>query len=361
VISPIDDIVAGPPANPVLDAYTAYQAEPTPARLNVVVDKLSPTISHALAVRNLGGDPTMETHARVVAARAIKSYDPNSGAALPTWVSTQMQRLNRDSRMSTSGFKLPDRIYTDAMALKRAEQEFLAEHDREPDALELSDRLAMPVSRITAVRQSLRKVAPAGAFGGELPSGLQDAEDPQIDEALDYVYHDSDQIDRQLLEMRTGYGGKYEPMEGLAIATRLNIHPSDVSRRTKRLALRITKLQQDLAQAYGSPNAKLTSMYEGDSASFKELSQRLRDWLTGAQPGLDSPAQSSNDLDFMPGSAMFTTAAGEALYSPAEQIHRNFARAYYRDAHAATVTRIALLRHATTVQFGHLARCQEVT
>lgn len=229
-----------------------YRLDPTPDKLNKVVNTLEPVIGYHLSVRNLAQSPQMRTQARVIAAKAVQSYDPASGAKLSSWVGTQMQRLNRLSRMSSSGFKLPDRVYTDAQNLRAAEAEFLAEHDRTPDVKELADAARMPVSRVATVRRSLRRSVPSATFGDSLPSGLTTEQDPMVDEAVDYVYQDSDKVDRAILEMKTGYGGKFDGgMDSTQIAQQLNIDPSQVSRRMARLTFRLLKQQDELHQAYG--------------------------------------------------------------------------------------------------------------
>jgi len=235
--------------------YGQYQQDPSPQNLNLVVKQLSPTIEYNLAARQIQ-NPALRTRARVIAAEAVQKYDPAGGAALPSWVSQQLQRLNREARQSTSGYRLPDRIYTDAMTIRRAEQEFLAKHDREPDADELADLTNLTPARLTSVRSQLRRVVGAGAFDPDtLRSGLRDQQDPTIDEALDYVYHDSDRTDKQILEMLTGYGGKYEPTRPGQIAKQMRIDPSHVSRRTSRLVLRIEKLRKDIEREYGGGDA----------------------------------------------------------------------------------------------------------
>ncbi len=233
-------------------AFDAYRAAPAPETLDKVVRTLDPVIGYHLAVRNLGQSPQLRARARVIAANAVRTYDPASGAKLASWVGTQMQRLNRMGRMSGSGLKVPDRIYTDAQSLRAAEAGFLAEHDRVPDLLELSDAARMPAARVTAVRRSLRRSVPSMTFGDTLPSGLTEDEDPDVDEAVAYVYQDSDKIDRKILEMKTGYGGAYEGgSDSTQIAKHLNIDPSQVSRRLNKITLRILKQQDELQQAYG--------------------------------------------------------------------------------------------------------------
>jgi hypothetical protein len=63
---------------------------------------------------------------------------------------------------------------------------------------------------------------------------------------MDYIYDESDKVDRQIMEMKTGYGGKYEPMAPVDIARSLKLPPSQLSRRSARMAYKLQKYEQAL-------------------------------------------------------------------------------------------------------------------
>ena len=64
-------------------------------------------------------------------------------------------------------------------------------------------------------------------------------------EAMDYVHHDSDYIDRKILEHKSGYGGA-ELLSPAAVAQKLGLTPSQLSRRSAKLALKINDLEQSM-------------------------------------------------------------------------------------------------------------------
>ena len=72
--------------------------------------------------------------------------------------------------------------------------------------------------------------APAGGYSGE---------------AMDYVYRDADYIDRKIMEMKTGYGGG-EALPPSVVAQRLNLTPTQLSRRSAKLALQIREIEDAL-------------------------------------------------------------------------------------------------------------------
>jgi DNA-directed RNA polymerase specialized sigma subunit len=223
-------------------AYAAYLNDPTPDRLNDVVDNLSPVINYSLSTLNAGADNLIKNKAKIFAADAIKKFNPNAGAALPTWVSGQLMQLKRFKREVNQPVKVPERVQIDAYTLSRAEQEFFDKHDREPDVEELSDYSKIPRKRIEKIRRSFRAMPSQGAIG----EGLTQSETDFGAEALDYVYKDADRVDRKIIEMKTGYGGRYESMAPNKISAMLGLTPSQLTRRSIKLSLRIQEIEKNL-------------------------------------------------------------------------------------------------------------------
>lgn len=222
--------------------WEKWKATPTPDTLNRVVGSLEPTIHHALISTGSADDPVLRAHARVFAAQGIQKYDPSSGASLATWTSNQLQQLRRLKRQSQAVTQVSETAQLDGLHLARLEREFNDEHGRDPDVWELADISRLPVKRIEKVRRTLRRTPSEEAL-----AGLSQESGPDFDgEAIGYVFRDSDHIDRKIIEMKTGYGGKHEPMTPKAIAIALKLKPYDLSRRSTRIALRLREIQQAL-------------------------------------------------------------------------------------------------------------------
>jgi len=232
------------------DAYSVYQQDPSKSNLFAVVKLLKPTTSYALAANQASDDPYLKGQADIVAAKAVQSWSPDSGASLASWTGTQMQRLARMRRENLMPVKIPDRAWQDNTALMRAERAFQEKHDRDPSLEELADEAGMPIKRITEVRRTARRIVPAAAFDTDAV-GSVNPQDPTFDEATQYIYTEADKIDRAILEMRTGFGGKYEPMQANVIAQQLGIDPAQITRRSARLASRIMKIQRDIQRVHG--------------------------------------------------------------------------------------------------------------
>lgn len=224
--------------------YEAYTLNPTPDNLRPIVAELEPSINYHVSAIGAGDDKLVRQKARVIAGEAVKTYDPTKGSNLKTWVNNQMVRVKRFKRDVQQPVKIPERMQLDAYTLYKAEQAFMDQHDREPDLQELADFAAMPIKRIQKIRRAQR-IMPSETTVSEL-GGSQHTSPDLADEALDYIYSESDKIDRQIIEMKTGYGGKYNPLQPKEIATKLKLTPSQLSRRSARLAYKLQQYESAL-------------------------------------------------------------------------------------------------------------------
>lgn len=231
--------------------YTVWKAYPTTDNLAAVLDSLRPTIAAAVASYGGAGNPQIMSKARVVAAKAIKSYNPEAGTGLPTWVSNQLRQLTRDIRKSGNDLSVAEGIQLDGYRLFQAENEFQDEHGREPTLTELADMTHLSPRRIKNIRQKLKAVVMDAAATSE--NGDQLAATMETDftkDALDYIYHEADTTDKKLLEYMTGYGGE-DILDNKAIMAKLKLTPVQLSRRKARLALKVNNIVNDLEKVSG--------------------------------------------------------------------------------------------------------------
>ena len=230
-----------------LSPYEKWQLFKDGDSLYEVTKSLRPTIDSVVASLGGTGNPQIAAKARVIAARAIQSYDPEAGATLPTWVSQQLRQLTRDIRKSNNLVHVPDGVQLDAYALYRAEREFEDEHGREPTVEELSDISHIPVKRIKDVRTKMRPViADAGTEAEDGSATLSMADSDYTQDALDYVYAESDRNDKKLLEYTVGYGGS-PVLDAKKIMDKLKLTPVQLSRRKARLSMRINEAIENLS------------------------------------------------------------------------------------------------------------------
>lgn len=230
-----------------LSPYEKWQLFKDSDSLYEVTKSLRPTIDSVVASLGGTGNPQVAAKARVIAAKAIQTYDPSAGATLPTWVSQQLRQLTRDIRKSNSMVHVPDGVQLDGYTLYRAEREFEDEHGREPTVEELADISHLSVKRIKDVRQKMRPVVTDAGTESEDGSSLLSVENSDYtQDALDYVYAESDRNDRKILEYTVGYGGA-SPLDTNQIMQKLKLTPVQLSRRKARLSMRINEVVEGLS------------------------------------------------------------------------------------------------------------------
>ena len=224
------------------EAYTAWKADPTPENLHATVRSLDGTVNYALYATGDTTNPQLKHQARIFTADAVKSFDPTKGAQLGSWVSGQLQSLRRFKRENSGPVKVPERAQLDAWHLEKTRRNYLDEHGIDPDVKQLADASHLSAKRIADVRRSTRPVVAQEA--------IQDVEQNSADfmgEALDYVYDESDATDRKIIEHLTGYGGTARLAKN-EIAVMLGVSPSQITRRSDRIALKLQEMEQDLKE-----------------------------------------------------------------------------------------------------------------
>jgi len=242
------------PLAPKESPFDTWKTNPTPQNLTSVVKSLDPAIRQTIQSIGGGSDPYLYSQARVLAAKAVETYDPTYGAGLHTWVNRQLLPLRRIRREKQTAIKIPESVQLDAFHLMRTEEEFKEEYGRDPDLEELSDRSRMPIRRIEKVRQKFVSIVGDSALdpdsqqesaAGESKGGVAaEYSVPDHDlEAMDYVYHESDYVDRKILEHKTGYGGA-ETLSGAQLAEKLRISPAQVTRRSAKLTYKVNQYRK---------------------------------------------------------------------------------------------------------------------
>lgn len=225
--------------------YDRWVADKSADNLYACTKSLQPTIDSVLASMGATGNPQIMAKARVITGKAIQTYKPEAGASLKTWVTQQLRQLTRDIRKSNNITGVGDKVQLDAYAIHKAETELEDEMGQEPTVQEIADRSHLSVKRIEAVRRQMHPVTTEGAYEENGNTGIAGGETDFSQDALDYVYNDSDRIDQKLLEYTTGYGGN-KPLENAEIKRKLGLNDVQLSRRKQRLSLRMKQIIEDL-------------------------------------------------------------------------------------------------------------------
>lgn len=225
-------------------SFQDWQVDQTPEKLHQVVHNLTPTIQKAVRAWSPVQSPVVHDRAKLLAAQAVKSYQANRGASLDTHVFGQLRALQRLAPQIHDPLPMPERLRRDRAEVASAVEKVQNDLGREASDEEIAELTKLPRRRITKVRQMMQARIPLSAIEESEEDSEQDVPDvvahqttPE-DEWLDAVYHDLGDIDRLVLQHRTGYRGA-EVLPTNEIAKRLRMSPAAVSQRATRIQQRL--------------------------------------------------------------------------------------------------------------------------
>lgn len=226
--------------NGVDSAYAAWVKDQTPENMSGMLSALAPTINSEVT-RYSGPQNLLRSRAKVLAVKAVKSFNPMSGAKLTSWVVTNLKPLSRYG-IQQRDVKVPEVAARQAAAVNSATMALKDELGRDPTDEEIADETGMSVKRVKAVRSKAVASVNSGAFddiGDEDFSGTPGVVEPsKVPFAQDVVYHDLSDSDRFIFDSATGmHGAKRIP--AIEVARRLGITPAAVSQRAKAIGRQI--------------------------------------------------------------------------------------------------------------------------
>lgn len=229
------------------DLYSEWQVTPTPQNLRKVVDTLDPDINKAISAHIGKPSPSIKAHAKLLAAKAIRTYDPQSQTKLRSWVHVQMQPLKRFGRQ-LSPLPVPERLMRQLNELKRTEQDWMDNYGREPSDQELSDTLGVSIKALNRIRSGQRITLSEGPLRGDASSDPTFGVDViavgngRAAETLDIVYYSLTPQEQLVMDFRLGLHGKPK-LSNNDIAKRLRISPSSASQLANSIASKLEEVE----------------------------------------------------------------------------------------------------------------------
>lgn len=220
------------------DFYDTWKRNPDPSNAGKLLRAVGPEIDKGITAHVGAPNPLIKSRARMLALRAIRSYDP-SQARLGTHIVNQLQGLKRVSRQQSQILPIPERVSLDANHLDRVRNDLSDRLGREPSLTELADETGLSVKRIRYVQKFRHPVAEgtlAHASVSEEGSGMlaPAVESEPTDAWLDLVYGDLEPKNQKIMEWTLGmYGQPVLPNQ--EIARRLGISSGAVSQRKARI------------------------------------------------------------------------------------------------------------------------------
>lgn len=217
-------------------------AKPSPDTLFNTVQHLQPVVDKAVdAYAGKDASPTIRSRARVLAADAIKRFDPKSGASLPTFVYGHLRQLTSLAPKINDPLPVPDQMRRDRSTIINARKQLEEQLGREADDTEISDIAGLPLKRVQKVQRMVRKGIPLSVLDSnnedddvDFANSLVGSEHTPEDDWLEAVDHDLQPIDRKILRYRTGYDS-HPQLPNIQIAKLLGMSPAAVTQRAARI------------------------------------------------------------------------------------------------------------------------------
>lgn len=224
------------------EAYTAWKANNSQENTAALMRAINPVITSAVK-SYAGGDKRNLTRARILAIKALPSYDPSKGVQLNTFLMSKLRALTRTTRQRQNMIHLPENVYFNRMALKDARQEHFQRYDTEPTNTQLADMTGLTERQIKKA-DAYSPAVSGSAFNSEKGDSMVDAPRDYYDVWVDYVYHDMDDKDRKIFEGVSGYkGAKIKPKH--VLAKELKMTPAAVSYRIGNITKKLEEMPND--------------------------------------------------------------------------------------------------------------------
>ena len=221
-----------------LELWEQWKSSGDSQALKDLVDKLNPLIHKEIGKwGSTVPKVALESKARLLAVDALKSYNPNKGAAIGTHVASRLRKLSRFVYPYQNIARLPENKQLLYNTFNIATNQLYDEHGREPTVEELADNLNWSSKKVSELKRAFGKqelVESEGAFADE---------DSHPDSLVDFYYHGLAPQDKLLFEDFTGYGGKML-LSNDQLTRKHNITQGQLSYRKRRFIDQLQDIQK---------------------------------------------------------------------------------------------------------------------
>ena len=229
------------------ELHSAWQKTPDdPTATYELVNAFNNDIEQA--IRRYGSTPSTinRTRGQQIVLDAIRSYDPNSGTQLRSWVNTQLNRLRRILTESAANIKTSEENRRRMYEINQARKELEYKLNRPPTTAEIAEATGLTEQQVVRATQLSKSVA-SSHF--EDSSDIRVfADDNQETWIEDMVYVGLDDKNKYIMDHLFGYQG--QQIQTLAeVAKALGMTPAAVSYRVKQIREQLQEaeaLEQEL-------------------------------------------------------------------------------------------------------------------
>lgn len=230
--------------------YNTWKTNQTPETNTQILAAVQPVIDNALeSYAGKSYTPTMRSKARLMALKALGTYDPNRGN-VRTHLLSQLQSIRRAAAKEQNIISIPEQVGLDFQHISAAENELRDQYGRDPTDDELADYTNLSRRRLQKIRRfnqplaegTVSKIVDEDSSGGDIASDMP-GRTTAVDAWMDFVYDDLGPTDKLIMDMTLGRNGRRRASTQ-DIAKRLRLTPGAVSQRAAKIQAMLDKRLQ---------------------------------------------------------------------------------------------------------------------
>ena len=221
-----------------LEAWKKWKASGSTKDLADLLERLEPLIQREVQKWGSVVPPAaLSSKARLLAADALKKYNPNMGAAVGTHVASQIRKLSRHVYPYQNVARLPENKQLNYNTFQVAQNKLVDNLGREPTSDELSDELGWTPKKTGDFQKAFglqEYVESEGAY-------FDDGQSPDM--MVDFYHHGLSSQDKLLFEDITGYMGK-PSLSNAQLMSKYRLSQGQLSYRKRKYIADIKKIKQ---------------------------------------------------------------------------------------------------------------------
>jgi DNA-directed RNA polymerase specialized sigma subunit len=219
--------------------WKQWKKSPTKQNMALAVKSLDTEINNFANSYSSEINPAIaRSKAKSFAIDAIKTYDPQMGAALKTHFFNHIRPLARETKALAETVSLSKHYETNANKYVNFIRSFSGENGRDPDDSEIMDGLSISPKQLKVLNSTIKYELPEGQMENFNFEDPNDGYNRKLDLWTDFVYHDLSPRGKKILDLKMGRSG-HPPMSNVEVAQKLNISPKEVAEYSSNIAQKI--------------------------------------------------------------------------------------------------------------------------
>jgi len=225
-----------------LGLWKKWKKTGDPVAMNALITSLNPYLqSHVnkfSAVRLPRS--AIESQARLLALKALQTYDPKRGTQINTHLGHELKHLNRFVMEYQNVGKIPENRGIAISKFQNIKSNLTEDFGREPTLTELGDALMWSPAEVERMQSELRNdiIITQGKEEASFDTTYNPSD--RTMDIVQFVYYQSDPEEKKVLEYTFGLGGNPK-LTSQEIALRINKPVSEVRDVAKKLAQTISE------------------------------------------------------------------------------------------------------------------------